>query len=248
MKKPAVEFRNVCKKFTYVPNRPESIKETVLSIVNRTYFKLRKEEKVVLDNVSFQIQPGESVAIMGRNGAGKSTMLRILAGIYAPDSGQVITDGLVAPMVALGVGFHGELSGYENIFLNGSILGIPRSDLKRLAKEIVDFSELGPSIHYPVKNYSNGMALRLGFSVAAFVDAPILALDEILTVGDEGFQRKCLMKITELFKSGRTVVLVTHDSNLARAFCNRTIVIEKGNVIYDGAPDRGGQVYIELFS
>ena len=126
---------------------------------------------------------------MGRNGTGKSTTLRILSGIYQPDSGEVIVRERVAPLVALGAGFHSELSGYENIFLNGAIMGIPRSELKALAKEIIEFSELGRHIDYPVKNYSTGMILRLGFSVAAFVDAPILVLDEILGVGDSGFQK-----------------------------------------------------------
>lgn len=248
MKRPAVEFQNVSKKFTYSPNRPDNLKDTFISMMNGSYFRMARHEKVVLDNVSFQIQHGEAVAIMGRNGTGKSTMLRILSGIYASDKGQVILDGRVAPMVALGVGFHGELSGYENIFLNGSILGIPRSDLKALANQIVEFSELGRDIHYPVKNYSSGMAMRLGFSVAAFVDAPILALDEILTVGDEGFQKKCLMKIHELFKSGRTILLVTHDPKLAQTFCSRCLVLESGKVIYDGSPLGGTQTYSEMFA
>ncbi len=247
MSLPVVELKNVNKRFSYTPNRPESAKELAISLLNGKYFKLKRETKVVLDDVSFSINKGEVVAIMGRNGAGKSTMLRILAGIYQPDSGEVVVRERVAPMVALGAGFHNDLSGYENIFLNGSIMGIPRAELKALANDIIEFSELGNHIHYPVKNYSSGMTLRLGFSVAAFVDAPIMVLDEILTVGDEGFQRKCLKKISELFQSGRTVILVTHDPNLAKSFCNRCIVLESGKVVYDGAPDRGARMYSEMF-
>lgn len=247
MSRPVVEFRNVSKSFTYVKDRPESMKELAISIAKGRYFNLKRETKVVLDNVSFQINSGEIVAIMGRNGTGKSTTMRILAGIYQADSGEVIVRERVAPMVALGAGFHHELSGYENIFLNGSILGIPRAELKAMANKIIEFSELGSHIHYPLKNYSTGMILRLGFSVAAFVDAPILVLDEILGVGDAGFQRKCLKKIDEMFRSGRTIVLVTHDPNVARHFCHRCIVLDEGKAIFDGDVFAGGQIYQDMF-
>lgn len=247
MKTPVVEFKNVSKKFTYIQNRPESIKELAISLLKGQYFKLPRENKVVLDNVSFSINPGEIVAIMGRNGTGKSTLLRILSGIYEPDQGDVIVRERVAPMVALGAGFHHELSGYENIFLNGSIMGIPRNELKALINDIVKFSELGSHINYPIKNYSTGMILRLGFSVAAFVDAPILVLDEILSVGDAGFQRKCLRKIDELFRSGRTIILVTHDPNVARQFCHRCMVLDRGKLIFDGSVQTGGQIYQDMF-
>lgn len=247
MSLPVVEFKNVSKTFTYIQNRPESIKELAISVLKNKYFYLKRETNVVLDNVSFKINRGEIVAIMGRNGTGKSTTLRILSGIYRPDSGEVIVRERVAPMVALGAGFHAELSGYENIFLNGSIMGIPRSELKALTKQIVEFSELGSHINYPIKNYSTGMILRLGFSVAAFVDAPILVLDEILGVGDAGFQRKCLIKIDELFRSGRTIILVTHDPNVARQFCHRCLVLDHGKLIHDGSVQTGGQVYQDMF-
>ena len=247
MSTPVVEFKNVSKTFTYIQNRPESIKELAISLLKNKYFYLKKEKKVILDNVSFKINRGEIVAIMGRNGTGKSTTLRILSGIYQPDSGEVIVRERVAPMVALGAGFHAELSGYENIFLNGSIMGIPRSDLKALAAQIIEFSELGPNINYPIKNYSTGMILRLGFSVAAFVDAPILVLDEVLGVGDAGFQRKCLKKIDELFRSGRTIILVTHDPNVARQFCHRCMVLDQGKLVFDGSVQTGGQMYQDMF-
>jgi ABC-type polysaccharide/polyol phosphate transport system ATPase subunit len=247
MSLPVVEFRNVSKTFSYVKGRPESMKELAISVFNGRYFKLEREKKVVLDDVSFKIYPGEVVAIMGRNGTGKSTMMRILSGIYQPDNGDVIVRERIAAMVALGAGFHPELSGYENIFLNGSIIGIPRSDLLKLAEQIIEFSELGSHINYPLKTYSSGMILRLGFSVGAFVDAPIMVLDEILGVGDAGFQRKCLNKISELFHSGRTIILVTHDFNVAEQFCNRCMVLDGGKLIYDGPTLKGSQVYQDMF-
>jgi len=244
---PVIEFRNVSKKFSYIKNRPASFKDLAISLATLKYFSLEREKKVILDDVSFKIYPGEVVGIMGRNGTGKTTTLRILSGIYQADKGQVIVRERIAPLVALGAGFHGDLSGYENIFLNGAIMGIPHAELKELAPKIIEFSELGSHINYPVKNYSSGMVLRLGFSVAAFVDAPILVLDEILGVGDVGFQKKCIRKIEEMFQSGRTIVLVNHDPTTVKRFCSRCLVLDEGHLIYDGPVDRGGDVYTELF-
>jgi ABC-type polysaccharide/polyol phosphate transport system ATPase subunit len=247
MNLPAVEFRGVSKTFHYVQNRPRSLKSMFVSIAKGDYFKLPKTHKTVLQDVSFTIGRGEVVGIMGRNGTGKSTLLRILCGIYQPDQGEVIVHDRIAPLVALGAGFHNDLSGYENILLNGAILGIPRSHLLEITPQIIEFSELGHEIYNPIKNYSSGMIVRLGFSVACHLDAPIVVLDEVLSVGDEGFQRKCMMKIEEFFANGKTVILVTHDPHTIRKFCRRCLVLDQGRLIFDGDPLGGAQSYHELF-
>lgn len=242
-----VELRDVSKAFEYVKDRPQSIKSLLVSLSNGSYFKLEKQRKVVLDHVSFQIRSGEILGLMGRNGTGKSTLLRILSGIYQADSGKVTVNGTIAPLVALGAGFHNDLSGYENIFLNGAILGIERKELIRLAPAIIEFAELKDQIHVPIKNYSSGMILRLGFSVAVHVSAPILLLDEVIGVGDAGFQAKCHEKILELFRQGRTVVIVTHDPEAVRKYCTRCIVLDGGRVVFDGEASSGADVYSRLF-
>ena len=247
MKKPVVEFRNVSKTFHYVQDLPRSLKSTFVSIAKGQYFALPRTSKTVLADVSFSIQPGEVVGVMGRNGTGKSTMLRLLCGIYQPDSGEIVVRDKIAPLVALGAGFHNDLSGYENIFLNGAILGIPRARLLDLAPQIIEFSELGEEIHNPIRNYSSGMIVRLGFSVACHLDAPIIVLDEVLGVGDEGFQRKCMRKIEQFFSEGRTVILVTHDPTAMQRFCQRCLVLEQGRLVFDGPSQGGSRSYSNLF-
>ncbi len=244
-----IEFNNVSKAFVHLRDRPKSMKSILVSACRgdlRSRFK--GERKIVLQNVSFKIRRGETVGIMGRNGTGKSTLLRMLCGIYQPDSGQITVTERIAPLIALGAGFHPDLSGYENIYLSAAILGIPRSVTKTLIPEILQFAELGDEIYDPVKNYSSGMMMRLGFSVASHLDAPILVLDEVLSVGDEGFQKKCFKKIDELFRSGRTVILVTHDPKQVKRFCQRCLVFENGSLLFDGDPEAGTQVYSGLFA
>ena len=199
----------------------------------------------VLRDVSFEIKRGEFVGIMGRNGAGKSTILKLISGIYNPDHGHVTVNGSVAPLIELGAGFNGDLSGYENIFLNASILGFGRKTTLEALDRIIEFSELGDMIRMPVKNYSSGMVVRLGFSIATQLVADILLVDEILAVGDLGFQEKCIRKIQELHAEGRTIVLITHSPEAVKKFCHRCIVIENHGVIYDGPPMRGSEIYVE---
>lgn len=202
----------------------------------------------VLDGVSFEIYPGEVVGIMGRNGAGKSTLFRLLTGIYRPDSGRIQVREKMAALIGLGAGFHGDLTGYENIFLNASVIGFSRAQITGVVDKIIEFSELGEHIHVPVKNYSSGMILRLGFSIASHVDAPVILLDEILGVGDEGFQRKSLAKILEMIRSGRTVILVTHDSEAVLKHCTRCIVLDGGKIVYGGEVAGGVATYKGLFA
>lgn len=242
---PAIEIRDVSKIFRVNTNGETSIKTMISS-----FWKLRPriEEKIVLKDISFSIRQGEFVGIMGRNGAGKSTILKLIAGIYTPTSGKVLTHGTVAPMLELGAGFADELSGFENIFLNASIMGFSRNQVRARIDDIIEFSELSEWIYRPVKRYSSGMLIRLGFSIAVFMNAPILLFDEVLAVGDLGFQNKCLAKIREIHEQGRCIVLVTHNPDQVKEFCSRCIVIERNGVVFDGSPEEGAEIYTQGFS
>lgn len=244
---PVISVKNLKKEFSFLDDRPKNIKEMLVRLSRGALFAGRRHRHKVLDGVSFDIFPGEIVGIMGRNGTGKSTLLRLLCGIYSPDSGKITVTQKVAALVGLGAGFHTDLTGYENIFLNAAVIGFGRAQIHKLAEEIIEFSELGEQIRMPVRNYSSGMVMRLGFSIAAHVDAPILLLDEILGVGDEGFQAKSLQKLLDLMRSGRTVVLITHDARSILSHCTRCIVLEKGQLIFDGLPADGVNAYSALF-
>lgn len=245
---PVISVRNLKKEFSVLTDRPTDLKSYLVRLCTLRFSSKQRSHMKVLDGVSFDIYPGEIVGIMGRNGTGKSTLFRLLSGIYSPDSGTIRVTQKMAALVGLGAGFHPELTGYENIFLNGSVIGFSRAQIHAIADKIVEFSELGDQIRLPVKNYSNGMILRLGFSIAAHIDAQILLLDEILGVGDEGFQRKSLNKLLELIRSGRTIVIVTHDSNSVLAHCTRCLVMDHGKILFDGKPAEGVARYSALFS
>lgn len=244
---PIISARDVRKTFVQIPDRPHSLKSYLVNFTRGRFFAKEKSVSRVLNGVSFDIYPGEVVGIMGRNGAGKSTLFRLLSGIYQPDSGKIRVNGKMAALIGLTAGFHQELTGYENIFLNGSVIGFSRAQIMKVVDEIIEFAELGEHIHVPVKNYSSGMTLRLGFAIAVHLDARIVLLDEILGVGDEGFQRKSLNKILELIRSGRTIILITHDAHSVLTHCTRCIVIDSGHVIFDGQPEAGVARYSALF-
>jgi len=188
------------------------------------------EEFLALDNVSFKIPMGAKLGILGRNGAGKSTLLKILCRITEPTSGKVYINGKVSSLLEVGTGFHNELSGRENVFLNGAILGMRRSEIIRKFDEIVAFSEIEKFIDTPVKRYSSGMQVRLAFAVAAHLNPEILILDEVLAVGDMIFQKKCLQKMEEISNSGATVIFVNHGVNAIKQYCNRALVLEHGQI------------------
>lgn len=245
---PIITVHDVRKSFVHVPNRRTSVKSFLVDFCRGRFRVGQKQIMSVLQGVTFDIFPGEVVGIMGRNGAGKSTLFRLLTGIYRPDSGRIDVREKMAALIGLGAGFHGELTGYENIFLNASVIGFSRSQILGIVDQIIAFSELGEHIHVPVKNYSSGMILRLGFSIASHVDAPIVLLDEILGVGDEGFQRKSLAKIVEMIQSGRTVILVTHDSESVLKYCTRCIVLDGGQVLFNGGVTEGVATYRGLFT
>ena len=209
----------------------QSIKEYLVALIKR---KLSYEEFHALNDVSFEIKKGEVVGIVGNNGAGKSTLLKVISGILRPTKGDVELGGNVVPMLELGSGFDYDLTGRENIFLNGAILGYSESFLKSKYDEIVEFSELGDFINIPVRNYSSGMVMRLAFSIASMVSPDILIVDEILAVGDAAFQEKSYARMTELMSHGTTVLLVSHNLDQIRGLCDRVIWLDHGNVVQIG--------------
>lgn len=216
---------------TFRLRHTHSLKETVISAVRRR--KISSEFNA-LNDVSFSIGEGESVALIGFNGSGKSTLLKLISGVLQPDEGRVLTRGRVAGLIEVGAGFHPDLSGRENVYLNAAILGMSQAETEARYDEIVAFSEIEKFIDTEVKHYSSGMFLRLAFSVAIHTEVDILLVDEILSVGDEPFQRKCLDKIRQLHAQGRTLVVVSHDLDMVANLCERGIVIEGGIIVFDG--------------
>lgn len=242
---PAIRVENLHKTFHYHTDGPTSLKTMLVNTLKGNINLGKRRELKALEGITFDIQPGEFVGIMGRNGAGKSTLMKIICGIYAPTSGKIEIKSSIAPLIELGAGFHIDLSGYENIFLNASILGFGRKATLEALPEILEFSELGEKIYMPVKNYSSGMLVRLGFSIATHLTAPILLIDEVLAVGDAGFQQKCLNKIHSLHQVGRTIILITHDVSAVKNHCDRCIVLSERKKVFDGPVDKGTDIYIQ---
>ena len=222
-----ITVENVSMHFRMDKNRTTSLKEWVVSVLQGTQ---QYEEFHALENVTFDVKRGEIFGVIGRNGAGKSTLLKVVSGIYKPTSGKAVSAGRIAPMLELGSGFDQELSGHDNIFLNGAILGFTEDFLKQKYDEIVAFSELGEFIHQPIKTYSSGMMMRLAFSVATIVDPEILSVDEILAVGDASFQQKSRARMLELMKGGTTVLFVSHTMSQIREMCDRVLWLDHGTV------------------
>lgn len=235
MKEVALSLKNVSKVFKRSSFRWQSLKGAILKgELVRTFKDSRTF--TALEDVNLEIYKGETFGIIGENGAGKSTILKLFAKILKPTKGEVYVNGKTAALIELGAGFHPEISGEENVIINGIILGLKKSQIKALLPSIVEFSEIGDFIKEPVKVYSSGMYARLGFAIAAFVNAPILLVDEVLAVGDEHFQKKCIVKIKELQRAGKTIVFVSHDLPLVSNLCHRVCLLEKGNVKNVGAP------------
>ena len=200
-----------------------------------------------LRDVNFEVKQGEVIGVIGKNGSGKSTMLKVLSQITAPTSGRIKVNGRLASLLEVGTGFHGELTGRENIFLNGSILGMTPQEIRRRFDEIVDFSEIEEFIDTPVKRYSSGMFVRLAFAVAAHLETEIMVIDEVLAVGDVGFQRKCLGKMSDVSAAGRTVLFVSHRMDHITALCTRCVLLNRGRLIFDGDTRSAVQQYYGLF-
>lgn len=226
----SVELVDVHKSFRLY--HASSLKETLLAVARGHPVH---ERRGILNGVSFAVTPGEAVALVGRNGAGKSTLFRLMSGILEPERGQVRTAGRVAPLIELTAGFVPDLTGAENLALSAAVLGLDRHTLRERYDDIVEFAELTEFMDTPVRHYSSGMQARLGFSVAVHVDGDIVLVDEALAVGDIAFQHKCVQRMRALVARGITVVFVSHDFELIRAFCERTIWIEQGRVHRDGA-------------
>ena len=208
----------------------------------------RKTELWAVRDLTASIAPGETVGILGRNGAGKTSLLRLLAGVSRPSEGRISIRGRVAPLISVGVGFHQEMSGRENVYVNGMLLGLSRAGVARRFDEIVAFSELEDFIDTPVKFYSSGMYMRLGFSVAAHVDPDIMLVDEVLAVGDLAFQLKCIDRMRLLQEEGATIVLVSHSMHVVRLLCPRTLLLRKGRLVFDGSTETAISRHHELLS
>ena len=221
----AVEVRNVSKIFRLHHERNQSLKSAIMRGRISRY-----EEFTAVNDVTFDVKAGSTFGLIGSNGSGKSTLLKCLARIYSPNKGSITYNGRMAALLEVGSGFHHELSGKENIYLNGSILGMSKKEIDSKYDEIVDFSGVEHFIDQPIKNYSSGMYVRLGFSVAISVEPDILVADEVLAVGDEAFQRKCLDKFKDFKKSGRTVILVSHSMESIKDMCDQAAWLEKGNL------------------
>lgn len=227
-----LRVENLCKNFT-VRHNHGGMKHKIAGLFNPR-FRERIETLRAVNNVSFTLCKGESLSLIGHNGSGKSTLLQLVSAILLPSSGFVISSGRIAPLIELGVGFHPELTGEENIYLNASLYGLSNKETRARFNKIADFSGLGDFIDTPVKNYSSGMYMRLGFSVAVHVDPQVLLADEVLAVGDEEFQNKCYQRIHEMQESGMALILVTHSREQGQRFCQRYLHLEKGSVIDEG--------------
>ena len=238
-----IRFENVVQRFRVIRERPDTLREVFTRLFrNRTSY----HEFEALKNVSFSISGGEAVGIIGRNGSGKSTTLKIIAGVYMPTSGVARVTGSVAALIELGAGFHADLTGRENILLNGLLLGLTKKEIQACEQRILDFAELGEFIDSPIKQYSSGMFMRLGFAIATEVNPDILLMDEILAVGDAAFQEKCMARIDDFRRRGKTIVFVSHDMGAVRRICQRALLIHKGKLLADGPPDEVAARYEEL--
>jgi ABC-2 type transport system ATP-binding protein len=237
---PAIEVRGVSKRFRLYHEHYGSLKERMIHAGRIPYEDFWALSEAGLD---FEVAEGSTVGLLGHNGSGKSTLLKCVAGLIQPTAGQTVTRGRVAALLELGAGFHPELTGRENIFMNGMILGLSKKHIERVFDEIVAFAELDRFIDMQVRHYSSGMYVRLGFAVAVNVDPDIMLIDEVLAVGDENFQRKCLDRIATFQREGRTILFVTHAADLVRRICDRAIVLDRGEIIADSAPGEAVRVF-----
>ncbi|CNB27509.1 ABC transporter ATP-binding protein [Yersinia intermedia] len=237
-----IKFESVSKSYISDKKRNDSFKD-LFSFSKDRGANVTDSTFLAVDDVSFAVEKGSSIGILGRNGAGKSTILKLLTRIILPSQGRVVVNGNISCLLEVGAGFHQDLSGYENILLSGAILGMKRKEILNKIEKIIDFSEINDFISSPVKHYSSGMYLRLAFSVGVHLDSDILVIDEALAVGDSLFQEKCLKKIKEIKKEGKTIVFVSHDAEQVRAVCDQCIVMAKGKILYIGKTDKAIKEY-----
>jgi ABC-type polysaccharide/polyol phosphate transport system ATPase subunit len=240
-----IRLQNVTQRFRVIQERPDTLRE-LFSKMFRHQSSFHDFEAV--KNASFEVPRGQTLGIVGRNGSGKSTLLKIIAGVYKPTSGEVEVKGSLAPLIELGAGFHHELTGRENILLNGLLMGYSKREMLERQQRVIDFAEIGDFIDSPVKQYSSGMYMRLAFAVATEVDPQILVVDEILGVGDMSFQEKCFERIRNFRKAGKTILLVTHNLDDVEEHCDRALLIDQGVILADGAPQEIIATYTTLMT
>lgn len=227
-----IEFSNVDKDFYLQGDR--TFKEFIPSLIKGKKWAKKLQ---ALSELSFHISPGETVGIIGHNGAGKSTIMKLIAGVTYPTKGVIEVTGRVAPMIELGAGFHYDLNGYENIFLNGAILGMHKKEIELELENIIEFSEIRNFLYEPLKHFSTGMVMRLAFSIAVHAQAQIYLIDEVLAVGDLSFQKKCIKRLNEIKKEkDKIIVFISHDEEAVKKFCDRAILLDHGKIILDGFP------------
>lgn len=236
--KPILEVQNISKKFRiYHEHLPyESLRSKLVNPLS-FFTKKESEEFWALKNISFSVNPGESIGIIGKNGAGKSTLLKVLSKITPPTEGKIISRGRIASLLEVGTGFHPELTGRENVYLNGSILGMKRREIQQQFDEIIDFAGIEKFLDTQLKHYSSGMQLRLAFAVAAFLNPEIMIIDEVLAVGDADFQKKCIGKMEGVTRSGRTILFVSHQMGLVNQLCSRALLMSKGEILVSDSTD-----------
>lgn len=240
----AIVAKNLKKSFKLPTEKSWGLKQAIFNTLRGIKGYAKQD---VLNGVSFSVKKGEFLGIVGRNGSGKSTLLKVLSKIYVPDSGSIKINGSLVPFIELGVGFNPELTGKENVYLNGAMLGFSNSEMDEMYDDIVSFAELEPFMHQKLKNYSSGMQVRLAFSIAIRARGDILILDEVLAVGDAAFQEKCNQYFSEL-KGKQTVILVTHDMENVKRFCDRAILLENGKIVKDGKPAKVAEAYLKMFN
>jgi len=238
---PVIRFENISKSYNLQKHR--TFKEFLPALFSGGQTVVHFN---ALNHVNFEIQKGDSLGIMGRNGSGKSTLLKLIAGVTNPSDGRITVKGRVAPLIELGAGFHPELTGRENVYLNGSILGIKKKDMEKMYQSIVEFSELREFMDQPIKFYSSGMYMRLAFAVAVAETPDILLVDEILAVGDIKFQKKCLDRMHQFQQKGSTMVMVSHHPQQIEQYCNKGLILDKGKIIYFGEIKGALQKYTAL--
>ena len=240
-----VTVENVTQRFRVIHERPDTLRELFSKFLRKgvSYHDLD-----AVKDLSLKVPKGQMLALIGRNGSGKSTLLKIIAGVYRPTSGRVHVEGSVAPLIELGAGFHHELTGRENILLNGLLMGYSKEKMQEREQSIIDFAEIGDFIDAPIKQYSSGMQTRLAFAVATEVDPQVLILDEILAVGDAGFQQKCFTRIQNFREAGKTILYVTHNMASVIQYCDRAVLLEKGSIMADGDPAEVAEIYKNLLS
>lgn len=242
----AVKLEGVCKRFMLRHDRPHSFQEVVVNFFHRR--NNSREEFWALRDISFDVEEGETLGIIGPNGSGKSTILKLITRVLEPTSGTITVNGKTSALIELGAGFHPDLTGRENVFLNGSILGISRKEMERRFDDIVAFAELEQFIDTPVKHYSSGMYMRLGFAVAINVNPDILIIDEVLAVGDMRFQQRCLEAMRGFQREGKTIILVTHDIVTVRSFCTRAMLLYNGRPVAQGDVTEVTERYVGMLT